>query len=259
MPYADNNGTKIHYHVEGEGPALVLQHGFTSSLKNWYAYGYAEPLQKDYQLIMIDARGHGESDKPHDVESYDLKLRVADVTSVLDKLGIDKAHFLGYSMGARIGFGIAIHAPERVNSLILGGMHPYDREGNVATDARVELLSKGIESYVSHQESTDDPMDSGRRDRLLANDPLALIAAISAPRGTSGDVLPTMTMPCLLYVGEADGFFDGSKECVADIPNADFVSFPGLNHGQVSQSSESVLPPVTEFLRKVTQGAGVAD
>ncbi len=60
MPYVDNNGTRIHYHVEGEGPPLVLQHGFTSSLKNWYAYGYVEPLKKDYQLILIDARGHGE-------------------------------------------------------------------------------------------------------------------------------------------------------------------------------------------------------
>ncbi len=49
-----------------------------------------------------------------------------DVTSVLDHLGIDKAHYLGYSMGGRIGFGIAQHAPERVNSLMIGGMHPYE-------------------------------------------------------------------------------------------------------------------------------------
>ncbi len=66
MPYVDNNGTRIHYHVEGEGQPLVLQHGFTSSIKNWYANGYVEQLAKEYQLIMVDARGHGNSDKPHD-------------------------------------------------------------------------------------------------------------------------------------------------------------------------------------------------
>jgi pimeloyl-ACP methyl ester carboxylesterase len=259
MPYADNNGIRIHYHVEGDGPPLVLQHGFTSSLKNWYAYGYVEPLKKDYRLILIDARGHGESDKPHDTAQYDLKLRVKDVLAVLDEVGIDKAHYLGYSMGGRIGFGIAMHAPERVHSLIIGGMHPYDSGGNTSADERVKLLSQGMEAYVASMEAQSGPIDPARRARLLANDPEALIAAISAPRGTSGDVLPKMTMPCLLYVGEADGFYQGARECVKHIPNATFVSFPGLDHGQVSQGSDVVLPHVTEFLRRITQGVGVAD
>ncbi|MDP6798348.1 MAG: alpha/beta hydrolase [SAR202 cluster bacterium] len=62
MPFADNEGTRIHYHVEGSGPPLVLQHGLTSSLENWYAYGYVEPLKAAHQLILIDVRGHGKSD-----------------------------------------------------------------------------------------------------------------------------------------------------------------------------------------------------
>lgn len=259
MPYADNDGIRIHYHVEGEGPPLVLQHGFTSSLKNWYAYGYVEPLKRDHQLILIDARGHGESDKPHDPSQYDLKLRVNDVLAVLDDLGVDKTHFLGYSMGGRIGFGIAMHAPERVHSLIIGGMHPYDSGGNTTTQDRVKILSQGMEAYVANTEAQSGPIDPDRRARLLANDPQALIAAISAPRGTSGDVLPTMTMPCLLYVGEADGFYDGAKECVAHIPNASFVSFPGLDHGQVSQGSDVVLPHVVDFLQHATQQVSAAD
>ena len=109
----------------------MFQHGFTSSLKNWYAYGYVEPLKADPRLILIDARGHGESDKAHDPAQYELELRVNDVVSLLDELGIDKAHFLDYSMGWRIGFGIAIHAPERVNSLIIGGMHPTRLEATL--------------------------------------------------------------------------------------------------------------------------------
>lgn len=253
MPYVNNNGVRIHYHVEGEGPLLVLQHGFTSSLQNWYAYGYVEALKSDYRLILVDARGHGESDKPYDSKEYELKLRVGDVTSVLDELEIDKAHYLGYSMGGRIGFGIARHAPERVYSLIIGGMHPYESGGNASIPDRVELLKKGIEAYVANSEAQSGPIDPERKARLLANDAEALIAATAAPRGVSGDVLATMTMPCLLYVGEADGFYTGAKECVQHIPDAAFVSFPGLDHGQTSRGSDVVLPHVTGFLQGIAQ------
>ena len=119
MPYAGNQGTSIHYHVEGDGPPLVLQHGFTSCLKSWYVYGYVEELCKSYKLILIDARGHGESDKPHDPNDYLLELRVNDVLAVMDDLKIEKAHYLGYSMGGIIGFGIAKHAADRFHSLII--------------------------------------------------------------------------------------------------------------------------------------------
>ena len=69
MPYTDNGGVRIHYQTEGSGPPLVLQHGFTSSIEGWYEYGYVDVLKRDYQLILIDARGHGASDKPHDAGS----------------------------------------------------------------------------------------------------------------------------------------------------------------------------------------------
>ena len=91
MPYVDNSGVKIHYHVEGDGPPLVLQHGLTNSLETWYAYGFVEELQKDYRLILVDARGHGRSGKPHDPADYDLKLRVSDILAVIDDVGVDKA------------------------------------------------------------------------------------------------------------------------------------------------------------------------
>src|SRR6266404_7521776 len=70
MPYADNGNVRIHYQVEGEGPALVLQHGFTESVVDWYEAGYVEALRPDYRLILIDARGHGVSDKPHVCQRY---------------------------------------------------------------------------------------------------------------------------------------------------------------------------------------------
>ena len=59
MSYANNGGVRIHFEVEGEGPALVLQHGFTESVQDWYEAGYVEALKSDYRLILIDARGRG--------------------------------------------------------------------------------------------------------------------------------------------------------------------------------------------------------
>ncbi len=258
MPYVDSSGVNIHYHVEGDGPPLVLQHGLTSSLQNWYACGFVEELAKDYRLIMVDARGHGRSGKPHEPKDYDLKLRVNDVLAVMDDLGVDKAHYMGYSMGGRIGFGIVLHALDRFHSLILGGISADTANTDVRPEDRISLLRQGMASYVADAEAKEGPIEPGRRERLLENDPEALIAATTAPRGTDGVeyLLPQLNIPCLLYCGEADGFFPGAKKASQLIPNARFASFPGLNHGQASRAAEAVLLHVTKFLKEVTQKVG---
>jgi pimeloyl-ACP methyl ester carboxylesterase len=102
LPYADSNGVKIYYEVEGnaDGPPLVLQHGLTGYLESWRERGYTKVLGGDYRLILVDARGHGRSDKPHEPEAYVRELRAADVVAVLDDLGIEKTYYFGYSMAA---------------------------------------------------------------------------------------------------------------------------------------------------------------
>ena len=67
----DSNGVKIHYTVQGEGDPVVLIHGFTAnSIVQWAVPGIISGLSKDYQVIAIDNRGHGKSDKPHDPKQY---------------------------------------------------------------------------------------------------------------------------------------------------------------------------------------------
>lgn len=73
IPYANNQGARIHYQVEGEGSALVLLHGFSGSLQDWYEFGYVERLKKKHRLILVDARGHGASDKLHEPKDYTLE------------------------------------------------------------------------------------------------------------------------------------------------------------------------------------------
>ena len=108
MPYVRNGDIRIHYQVEGSGQPLVLQHGFTDSLTSWYDFGYVAPLKHDYMLILIDARGHGDSDKPHDVAAYAMELRAADIVSVMNELRVSRAHYFGYSMGGWVGFGMEL-------------------------------------------------------------------------------------------------------------------------------------------------------
>lgn len=247
MPYAGNNGVRIHYQVEGNGPPVVLQHGSTSSIQAWYQNGYVEPLKADYQLILIDARGHGDSDKPHDSASYALPLRVSDIVAVLDELGIEKAHYYGYSMGGWIGFGMAKHAVNRVRSFILGGAHPYADSaaafhGVDGTDP--DAFITAVEKFAGTR------VTPARRELILGNDLQALAAAMMRDRDSLEDVVPTMRMPCLFFVGEDDPRFPKMQECVKSMPNATFVSLPDLNHSQTNMRSDLVLPHVTKFLRE---------
>jgi len=250
MPYANNQGVRIHYEVEGDGPPLVLLHGGLNNLHVWYENGYVESLKKDYKLVLIDARGYGASDKPHNPEAYEMELLVADIVAVLNDLNVNKAHFLGYSMAGWIGFGIAKYAPERFCSLIIGGAHPYLHDQN-EIDTNIQLFRKGKDTVIEAMEKAGMKMTPERKARLAANDYEAIAAVFSAKhwRLSFEDVLPTMTMPCLVFAGEADSEYAGARECVKSMPNGTFVSLPGLGHFEVMSQ---MLPHITEFLARVS-------
>jgi pimeloyl-ACP methyl ester carboxylesterase len=229
MPYANNNGVRIHYHMEGEGSPLVIQHGFTDSMKTWYELGYVDMLKDSHRLILVDARGHGDSDKPHNPDAYRIETMASDVVTVLDELSIPKAHFIGYSMGGRMGFAIAKYAPERFHSLIIGGSSPY--KGNPeARNQRLKDLE--VKRAAAILEWWDTPPTPQVRSRLLENDVEALAALTTEHRDSPGDeeVLPIMTMSCLLFVGEDDPAYPRVIECANQIPNANLVSLLALNH-----------------------------
>jgi len=254
MPYVKNREFRIHYEVEGRGPPLVFLHGGLSNLKVWYELGYVESLKNDYQLILIDLRGYGDSDKPHNPEAYELEPLTADIVAVLDDLHVSKAHFFGYSMSGRLGFGVAKYAPEHFCSFMIGGAHPYTLDQN-ELDADLQLFKKGMDALIAGMEKAGMKMTPERKARLMANDLEAIIALFSAKhwRLSLEDVLPTMTMPCLIFVGEADPLYSGAKECAKNMPNATFVSFPGLSHFEVTSQRHLLLPHITKFLVKTSR------
>ena len=149
MPFIDNGGVKIRYEVEGDGPPLVLMHATTSRLENLRRNGVVDALKTDYRLILPDARGHGESDKPHEPTAYLPEQRAGDVTVVLDDLEIDTAHYMGYSGGGRIGLDLCAVAPERLRSLIVGGAGP-------AIPPMAQLTSRLLEKLPGYRGETRD-------------------------------------------------------------------------------------------------------
>jgi pimeloyl-ACP methyl ester carboxylesterase len=243
MPYADNDGVRIHYRLEGGGPPLVLQHGFTDSLETWYELGYVDALKREHQLILIDARGHGASDKPHHTSAYTNEARATDIVSVLQALRILRADYMGYSMGGWIAYALAQYAPERVRRLVIGGTGAQGRS-RIGDPFLSALRAGGVEGLPAFWAV---PLSSTHTARLLKNDVEALMAARVDALGFS-DVLPTMTMPCLLYVGEADSDYPFVQETVAEMPNATLFTLPGLGHAEAYLSSDLVLPRVLEFL-----------
>ena len=133
MPRVVNKGISIHYRVEGSGPPLVLVHGITDSSETWYERGYVAALKPNYRLVVIDARGHGQSDKPHDPPSYAPEKLASDIVAVLDDLGITTAAYWGYSRGGWTGFALARQALDRVACFVIGGASastalPFDAE-----------------------------------------------------------------------------------------------------------------------------------
>ena len=122
MPYATNtyDGARIFYEVVGKGPPLVLRHGLLGSGEDWRAVGFVDGLSGRFQLILVDGRGRGKSDRTPQPQAYQPPIQVADVVSVLDDLGIDRSHFLGYSEGGVVGCWMGVHAPERLRSLAIG-------------------------------------------------------------------------------------------------------------------------------------------
>jgi pimeloyl-ACP methyl ester carboxylesterase len=167
----------------------------------------------------------------------------------LDDLDIPRAHYFGYSMGGRIGFAIARYAPQRGHSLILGGGSPYP-QSQAGPDRMLEALKQGAEAIPS---LWDAPLPTAVKDRLVKNDVEALIALRTKALQHPGfaEILPTMTMPSLLFAGEDDPVYAENVECSRSMRNVTFFSLPGLGHVDALFRSDLVLPHIRQFLAGV--------
>jgi pimeloyl-ACP methyl ester carboxylesterase len=260
MPFATHGGIRIHYEVEGSGAPLVLLHGALVGLEMWRELGYTAALRDERRLILIDARGHGQSDAPREEAQYAPERMAGDVTAVLDALEIPAAHFLGASMGAAIGFELARRAPQRFASLVLMG---YGRCGppaaseqqfNAAGRRLYEMgAALGGEATVAALDPTGGALPPATRTAFLANDWVAQLAFYNAFERWPGfeEDLPRMALPCLVIAAESDAFYASAARCAALMPQASFVTLPGGVHSQDSYRPELVLPHAGTFWKSL--------
>ena len=265
MPYADNHGAKIYYAVEGQGPPLVFAHGATDDLSVWRTCGYVDRFKHDYTVILFDIRGHGQSDKPHDVSAYNHRFLADDVIAVLDTLQVDKTHFWGYSLGGGIGFALAKYYPQRIRSLILGGAGP-DSAAEPITEPPspfLEIMRTGVregsEAVVQGVRDLFGEITPDYEAQLRSLDyyaQAAMFEYLQYHKLSFEDILPTMVMPCLIYVGDRDDpDFTHTQDYVKQMPNAIFVGLPGYNHFEAITKPGVIVTQALDFLAKVEKAS----
>jgi pimeloyl-ACP methyl ester carboxylesterase len=246
MSFVHNQGARIYYETIGSGPALVLHHATFGSSADWSDLGYVDALKTGRQLILLDSRGHGQSDKPHDSAAYDIAFRASDVLAVLDELGIKSSGYLGYSLGGWIGFELAKRAPNRFSSFIFGGAHPYTENMQAFRD----LMPRDPERFAAiiHQLG-GARLPPAMLARWLANDVEAL-RALTQDRESNAAALPSMTMPFLLFAGELDPRAARVRECASALANATIFTLPECDHAGALIRSDLVIPNIKDFLAK---------
>lgn len=246
MPNLIHDGIRIYYQFEGNGEPLVMLHGLSDSQWGLRALGYVEPLKERFRVILIDARGHGYSDKPHDPTAYTPSLLAGDVLAVLDKLQIDQAHLFGYSLGGWIGLGLAQQAPTRLTSLTIGGAHPYATNFSFYRAA----FAQGIEAWINSLEHHHGPLLPALRQHLHHNDSDALRALVTHdhPALWPSDITPAV--PILFLAGTHDPLFPLIKRAALVSPSFRFRAVEGLDHYALYLRGERVVPLLIEQIRQ---------
>jgi len=227
------DGTALAFERHGEGPAIVLVHGFGSSrMQNWKSTGwYGGLTEAGFAIVAMDCRGHGDSGKPHDPAVYDHDRMADDVIAVMDACGLTRALILGYSMGGFIGLRLLAAHPERVIKLAIAGVGAnYLADRITSPEARSALADALL---VEDKNTITDPR--AKMFRAFADQPgKDRIALAACMRGMSPH-LPLETLshlqgPILVVDGSEDETAGAAEPLAAAFPDGRAVTIAGRDH-----------------------------
>ena len=256
MPKIDRNGVKIHYEVYGDGPALILTHGYSSTSAMWE--GQIEALSKHHKLVLWDMRGHGKSDYPADPNAYSEALTIGDIAALLDQIGARRAIVGGLSLGGYMSLAFYRTHPERVAALLIIDTGP----GFKKDEARAAWNKRAHETAERFERDGLSVLKSLSRERSSVTHRDATGLALAA-RGmlTQRDasvmeVLPEIAVPSLIVVGADDTpFLAASDYMAAKIPGAKKVVIPSAGHAVNIDQPQAFIDAVLPFLEGLPKAA----
>jgi pimeloyl-ACP methyl ester carboxylesterase len=252
--YVNVNGLTMYYEIHGTGQPLVLLHGAFSAIGT--SFGKLLPeLAKTRQVIAFEMQAHGHTadiDRPLSMEQM-----ADDTAAALQQLGIEKADFFGYSMGAGIALQVAIRHPELVRKLVLAavaykldGLHPGLMEGLENMKPEMMFGSPWHEEYMRIAPRPDDFATlfakKTQMDRGIKDLPAEVIKAIKAPTlliiGDSDIIRPEHAVEMFRLLG------GGVMGDMAGLPNSQLAVLPGTTHVTLVYRADLLLPIIPPFL-----------
>jgi 2-succinyl-6-hydroxy-2,4-cyclohexadiene-1-carboxylate synthase len=261
------NDIQLHVERQGDGPPLLVLHGFTGSAAEWA--GQLQALCPLRTLVAVDLVGHGRSSAPAQASRYAMERCVADLLALLDALAIARCDLLGYSMGGRVALHLAAAAPERVSRMLLesaspGLADPAERAVRAAADDALadRIEAEGLTWFVDHwatlplfasQSKLAPETRAELRARRLRGTPRGYansLRGMGIGRQTSlWDRLPDLHTPTLLISGELDVKFQAiNAQMAALLPKATHVSVPDAGHTVHLEQPEAFNELVVRFL-----------
>jgi pimeloyl-ACP methyl ester carboxylesterase len=249
MARLKRDGVEIYYEVHGGGPTLLLSHGYSATSQMWR--GQIEAFSRDFQLVLWDMRGHGQSDYPADEGAYSEAATVADMAAVLDAVGARQAIVGGLSLGGYMSLAFHLVHPERVRALLIidtgpGYRNDEAREGwnrnalrtaeRYETEGLGRLAAGSPEMRTSSHRSADGLARAARG--MLTQKDARVIAS-----------LPTIAVPALVVVGANDTpFLAASDYMAAKIPGAKKAVIAEAGHAANIDQPEAFNRAVLAFL-----------
>jgi non-heme chloroperoxidase len=241
------DGVRIAWETVGEGPPVVLVHGFGASrVQNWRAPGWYDSLMNGgYSVVAFDCRGHGESDKPHEPGAYTEEAMANDIGLVMRAAGHERAFVMGYSMGGSLTLRFAYGHPDQVRAAIIGGVgaNYFTR----SQDWRVAIA----DGLLAKDSSELTPVQRMFRDfaKQPGKDPRALAACMREPKPPlSREQLAAITLPALVVCGETDNVSGAPEPLAAALGNARAVTVAKRDH-MLTVGDKVYKQAVLEFLK----------
>ncbi len=223
------NGTEIAFLDEGTGEPIVLVHGFASNmLVNWVSPGWVSFLTgSGYRVIALDNRGHGNSQKFYDPQEYDWEHMAGDVQGLVDALGMDRPHVMGYSMGARIAATLASANGGSFGKIVLAGNGYNMVDGDFPWKQVSEDLAAPSPDAVRSR--------TGREFRLFAESTKSDLNALAAcVRGRTmnmpEEAFREIRNPVLVIAGEVDDLAKQPERIAGLVADGRYEEIPRRNH-----------------------------